>query len=815
MLDPNNDDQAYTWSLDATVRLWSYRAGEELSRIVVREPIKYMVIHKDLGVAYLSVQLREGGGRVMLYNMKTGKFSGTAMKTRVAGPLAIAAAGGLAATIDRHSLFVWRTGADIHQPLNLPHTKPYTCLALSSDGSLLAAGDASGRVLLWRGLEPAVPAALRREEHSGKAALGPGARPPLTTVHWHAHPVGCLAFSDDGTYLLSGGAEGVLVLWALETNRPNFLPRLGGPLVGIAPSPADPARFLVRQADNCVRLVNVATMKVETSVMGLRPAPAGLLPPAGVAGGAAALLPAAAGAAAVGGGGGSGVLCVPCENSQLQFYDVARDRHMQIVQVSPRNQVSLTDGPAGGVGAGGAPGSSGAPAAAAQPPPPFVSLVAFSGDGSVMATVDVRPDAGPYGSTEACLKFWDSGRGAGPEGASASTSSSSSTAPPFALNTRVDEPHRDYVAALAYHPTRHLAVTAGGTGADSEFKVWVQERRPAAPGGSGGAAAGPGSAAAARRRAEGATHWRCLSTGGYKGLPLGAAAFSPDGSVLAVAAAARVTLWDAASNALAAVLPPAAAVAVGGGGAAALTQLTFVPGTPYLAAASPSCLTVYNLLTAAVHWALPYGAVSISADAAYGLLAAALPAPRSAPTAGEDGAANGTPSTTKPSSQPPGVHVVVFDPRDASPRFHCHVPAVRTVHLSHLPDAGRTSAAVGGEAAAASCSPLLILREDRAYSLAALPGTLDASGAAADVATLSKAQPLGALEAAFGRTSASGAGAAPMDLDGPGAGPTGPAAAGDRGKPRWAALFDAPSHALPPPAALASAFLSLLTTADA
>ena len=34
---------------------------------------------------------------------------------------------------------------------------------------------------------------------------------PCTTVHWHAHPVGALAFSRDGAYLLSGGVESVVV----------------------------------------------------------------------------------------------------------------------------------------------------------------------------------------------------------------------------------------------------------------------------------------------------------------------------------------------------------------------------------------------------------------------------------------------------------------------------------------------------------------------------------------------------------------------------------------------------------------------------
>lgn len=54
------------------------------------------------------------------------QFSGTAMKTRVAGQLALSPGGAFCATADRHSLFVWRTGADIHQPLNLHHTRPYT-----------------------------------------------------------------------------------------------------------------------------------------------------------------------------------------------------------------------------------------------------------------------------------------------------------------------------------------------------------------------------------------------------------------------------------------------------------------------------------------------------------------------------------------------------------------------------------------------------------------------------------------------------------------------------------------------------------------
>jgi hypothetical protein len=37
---------------------------------------------------------------------------------------------------------------------------------------------------------------------------------------------------------------------------------MGGPLVGLLHNPSDPALLLVRQADNTLRVVNTATMKV-------------------------------------------------------------------------------------------------------------------------------------------------------------------------------------------------------------------------------------------------------------------------------------------------------------------------------------------------------------------------------------------------------------------------------------------------------------------------------------------------------------------------------------------------------------------------
>ena len=46
-------------------------------------------------------------------------------------------------------------------------------------------------------------------------------------------------YSPQGTYLLSGGEESVLVLWQLATEQKHFRPRLSAPIVGVACCPGD------------------------------------------------------------------------------------------------------------------------------------------------------------------------------------------------------------------------------------------------------------------------------------------------------------------------------------------------------------------------------------------------------------------------------------------------------------------------------------------------------------------------------------------------------------------------------------------------
>ena len=251
------------------------------------------------------------------------------------------------------------------------------CLAIDAAENRVAAGDVTGRIIIWHGLRTAL------------ADVEAGREPRAlycTSLHWHSQAVACLSFSLDSIYLLSGGGEAVLVgllaharcrvcevpglrlrlaagqvAWLMGSNAKRFLPRLSGQLSGISALP-DAARYLITQTDNTVRVVNLASMKVtnlcrlmlhpamhsicssanpsqqappgdpwptqtpalqvELSVYGIRRQPRGLHDQT-VPRSAAAMLP------------GGGELVIAGDNAVLQFYDAVKDRHLDKLQVTP------------------------------------------------------------------------------------------------------------------------------------------------------------------------------------------------------------------------------------------------------------------------------------------------------------------------------------------------------------------------------------------------------------------------------------------------------------------------------------------------
>ena len=330
-------------------------------------------------------------------------------------------------------------------------------------------------------------------------------------------------------------------------------------------------------------------------------------------------------------------------------------------QVSSRNLVSRQD---------------------ADPAPPTrVTHAAFSSDGRCLATVEVMPTLdGSDGDGSSALKMWawsDKDRR-------------------FVLNTRVDSPHKAAVTALEFHPARALLVTAS---TDRTFKLWervedgplvsiaheahvaavaaaAKQRAAAADEADGARAAVRGrsgrapaaadddagaesdgraaaalaavgrdtatstTAAAAAAQEPQRVLWSCKSVGFYRDDPATSAAFSTDGSMLAVGYGIAVTLWDWRSLSLVGVLSHAsrqsasevACAAADAARAAAsacptapttaqslatspVTFLAFCGLSPYLASASATSLAIWNMLSLSCAWRYD-GATEIVALAA-------------------------------------------------------------------------------------------------------------------------------------------------------------------------------------------------------
>jgi len=423
--------------------------------------------------------------------------SGTALHATPSGGADGAAAPSAAhfvATVLGRRLVVWHSASCTLSKHT--HTRRLTALALHPSDPWVATGDEEGQINRWRCLT------------DGAADEAPSTEPLVSAaMHWHSSGVTCLSYSTDGSLLLSGGNEGVLVLWQLATGAKDFLPRLGAPLTTIAVSPQS-VLFAVACADNSLRLIDAATLDERWRAQGLAFAHTARESAAGAADNVFVVEPRA-GAIVLNGTPGS---------AALQFFDAAAERHVLELQVEQRNTVSR---------------SQDADTASCR-----VEQVCFSACGARMATFDTnRPRKGEKQPAVASssLKFW----------------AYSGADNCFVLQAVVESPHQDVVSSLAYHPRLDLVVSGSH---DGTFKVW-QRAAPNQQVARGGGAVPDEHDAAATGAA-----WSCRSVGAYRDLPVRSVAFSDDGSLLAAACGHVVTLWDAVRNVFrtALVQPPQA-----------------------------------------------------------------------------------------------------------------------------------------------------------------------------------------------------------------------------------------------------------------
>lgn len=135
-----------------------------------------------------------------------------------------------------------------HEYLTLPAT--LTSFAVSNDN--IAYSDASGSIYA----HTIQPFSKNKEVTPRK-------------FHWHSTAVSTLQFALNGDYLLSGGEEGVLVLWQMSTSAKQFLPRVARRIEAIGVSNTSKL-YALKLDDNIVKLVTATDLSLQAEVVGPR-----------------------------------------------------------------------------------------------------------------------------------------------------------------------------------------------------------------------------------------------------------------------------------------------------------------------------------------------------------------------------------------------------------------------------------------------------------------------------------------------------------------------------------------------------------------
>ncbi|XP_076013135.1 WD repeat-containing protein 75 [Genypterus blacodes] len=269
LLKPSNHLQVYSCSLDGTVRLWDFTDGILIKTLVIGYPI-YSVLasahHKGVLFAVtatlndkrsemfqlVAVHLPNSGDQQVEARELSAVLSDVASN---GGAIAFGREGEYIASAKGLQLevYIFKKQNSYRFSLKEDNKKggknTFTCITCHPKEDCIATGHEDGKIRLWRNF-------YHKREYT------------YTTLHWHHSAVSSLCFTPEGTNLLSGGLESVLVQWRYnQESQRDFLPRLGGAITHIAVSP-DGALFCTSHADNKITIIQ-SCVKVSSVIQGL------------------------------------------------------------------------------------------------------------------------------------------------------------------------------------------------------------------------------------------------------------------------------------------------------------------------------------------------------------------------------------------------------------------------------------------------------------------------------------------------------------------------------------------------------------------
>ncbi|KAF2852333.1 WD40 repeat-like protein [Plenodomus tracheiphilus IPT5] len=88
-------------------------------------------------------------------------------------------------------------------------------------------------------------------------------------LHWHRDAVGAVKWSLDGNYVISGGEETVLTIWQLATGKPQHLPHLTAAIENVVVSPSGTS-YALTLANNSVIVLSTTELEAKANIIGVQ-----------------------------------------------------------------------------------------------------------------------------------------------------------------------------------------------------------------------------------------------------------------------------------------------------------------------------------------------------------------------------------------------------------------------------------------------------------------------------------------------------------------------------------------------------------------
>ncbi|MGH0116209.1 UNVERIFIED_CONTAM: hypothetical protein FKN15_000136 [Acipenser sinensis] len=410
-LNPTNHLQVYSCSMDGTIKLWdftdnilikTFTVGYKLLALYTskaHEGCVFVIIPKENDEAFDSFQLVA----VKLPKSSDQEVAATELSfvlndvSQLPKCTSYGREGEFVASVKGLHLTVYffRNQKTYRLSLNATPKKGanniFTCVACHPKEDCIATGHEDGKIRLWRNFN-------RKKEYTH------------STHHWHHSAVNDLSFTPEGTNLLSGGIESVLVQWRYgEETKKDFLPRLGAAIAHISTSP-EGSLYCTSHSDNKITIIQ-SNLRVSAVIQGLVKGDNIktdlMIDPRTKA------------------------LVLNGKPGHLQFYSLQHDKqlyNLDIVQQEYINQSGLHQFD--------------------------VVKAAFDAQGSWLATVEERKEK--LADLEIQLKIWVY----------------KDETQSFVLNTTITSPHEDHITALCFCNTNETTMLVT-TGRDGRFKAWV------------------------------------------------------------------------------------------------------------------------------------------------------------------------------------------------------------------------------------------------------------------------------------------------------------------------------------------------------